>query len=76
LAAVNVALLNAGLDKRFSDLLFLRVSQINGCAYCVDEHARDLRHATRRTSVSMASPASAKVSISPIPRKHEARSLE
>jgi AhpD family alkylhydroperoxidase len=25
------------------DLLFLRVSQINGCAYCVDLHARDLR---------------------------------
>jgi AhpD family alkylhydroperoxidase len=27
------------------DLLFLRVSQINGCSYCVDEHARDLRRA-------------------------------
>jgi AhpD family alkylhydroperoxidase len=27
------------------DLLFLRVSQINGCSYCVDEHARDLRGA-------------------------------
>jgi AhpD family alkylhydroperoxidase len=25
------------------DLLFLRVSQINGCSYRVDEHARDLR---------------------------------
>ena len=25
------------------DLIFLRVSQINGCAYCVDLHARDLR---------------------------------
>ena len=32
LAAVNVALLNAGLDRHFRDLLFLRVSQINGCA--------------------------------------------
>jgi len=45
LAGVNVALLRAGLDKRLMDLLFLRVSQINGCSYCVDEHARDLRHA-------------------------------
>jgi len=40
---VNVTLLNAGLEKNFRDLIFLRVSQINGCSYCVDEHARDLR---------------------------------
>jgi len=45
LAEVNAALLRAGLDKRLMDLLFLRVSQINGCSYCVDEHARDLRRA-------------------------------
>ena len=45
LAGVNAALLRAGLDKRLRDLLFLRVSQINGCSYCVDEHARDLRQA-------------------------------
>src|SRR6185295_19392471 len=24
------------------DLVFLRVSQINGCAYCIDMHSRDL----------------------------------
>jgi AhpD family alkylhydroperoxidase len=36
-------LLRAGLDKRLMDLLFLRVSQINGCVYCVDLRARDLR---------------------------------
>jgi AhpD family alkylhydroperoxidase len=45
LAGVNAALLRAGLNKRLMDLLFLRVSQINGCSYCVDEHARDLRQA-------------------------------
>jgi len=45
LAGVNAALLRAGLDKSLMDLLFLRVSQINGCSYCVDEHARDLRRA-------------------------------
>src|SRR2546421_11834682 len=45
LAGVNAALLRAGLDKRLMDVLFLRVSQINGCSYCVDEHARDLRRA-------------------------------
>src|SRR5260370_36387231 len=43
LAGVNAALLRAGLDKRLMGVLFLRVSQINGCSYCVDEHARDLR---------------------------------
>lgn len=45
LAGVNAALLRAGLDRRLMDLLFLRVSQINGCSYCVDLHARDLRQA-------------------------------
>ena len=45
MGGVNAALLRSGLDKRLIDLLFLRVSQINGCAYCVDLHARDLRHA-------------------------------
>ena len=45
LAGVNAALLRSGLDRRLRDLLFLRVSQINGCSYCVDEHARDLRAA-------------------------------
>ena len=43
LAGVNAALLRAGLDRRLMDLLFLRVSQINGCSYCVDQHAHDLR---------------------------------
>ena len=45
LADVNAALIRSGLDKGLMDLLFLRVSQINGCAYCVDLHARDLRQA-------------------------------
>jgi AhpD family alkylhydroperoxidase len=31
-----------GLGKKLIDLIFLRVSQINGCAYCVDLHWRDL----------------------------------
>jgi AhpD family alkylhydroperoxidase len=43
MGGVNAALLRNGLDKRLMDLLFLRVSQINGCSYCVDLHARDLR---------------------------------
>lgn len=30
----------AGLDRRFVELVNLRVSQINGCAYCLDLHHR------------------------------------
>ena len=32
-----------GLDQRVLHLLKLRVSQINGCAYCLDMHWKDLR---------------------------------
>jgi AhpD family alkylhydroperoxidase len=34
--------LQSGLDPRLVDLVYLRVSQINGCAYCIDKHSRDL----------------------------------
>src|SRR3977135_828604 len=39
---VYVYLQNCGLPKELIDLVFLRVSQINGCAYCIDMHSRDL----------------------------------
>ena len=32
-----------GTSKRLLDLINLRASQINGCGYCVDMHARDLK---------------------------------
>lgn len=32
----------SGLDPVLVDLAYLRVSQINGCAYCLDMHTRDL----------------------------------
>jgi AhpD family alkylhydroperoxidase len=32
-----------GLDEKLIDLVKLRVSQINGCAYCIDMHWKDLR---------------------------------
>ncbi len=34
-----------GLDKRLMDLAYLRASQINRCAYCIDMHWKDLRAA-------------------------------
>ncbi|AUT74199.1 carboxymuconolactone decarboxylase family protein [Paraburkholderia hospita] len=39
---VYVALQNSGLSKELVDLVYLRVSQINGCAFCIDMHTRDL----------------------------------
>ena len=33
------------LDREVHDLVKLRASQINGCAYCVDRHAREARAA-------------------------------
>jgi AhpD family alkylhydroperoxidase len=33
----------SGLEEPLVDLLKLRASQINGCAYCIDMHWKDLR---------------------------------
>jgi AhpD family alkylhydroperoxidase len=34
---------NCGLEPALLDLIKLRASQINGCAYCVDMHSKDAR---------------------------------
>lgn len=34
-----------GLDESLVNLIWLRASQINGCAYCIDMHWKDLRFA-------------------------------
>ena len=39
---VYVTLLKGSLPKTLIDLVYLRVSQINGCAFCIDMHSRDL----------------------------------
>jgi AhpD family alkylhydroperoxidase len=41
LGGVYMYIVNSGLLKTLIDLVFLRASQINGCAYCIDLHARD-----------------------------------
>ncbi|HEX7382471.1 MAG TPA: carboxymuconolactone decarboxylase family protein [Nevskiaceae bacterium] len=33
---------HCGLPKQLVDLVYLRVSQINGCGFCIDMHSRDL----------------------------------
>jgi len=40
--AVYGYLAQSGLEKHLIDLAFLRVSQINGCAYCIDMHTQDM----------------------------------
>jgi AhpD family alkylhydroperoxidase len=39
---VYVYLQKSGLPKELIYLVHLRVSQINGCAFCIDMHSRDL----------------------------------
>ena len=45
LISTHTALKKSGFDTHLMDIVFQRVSQINGCAYCVDAHGRDLRAA-------------------------------
>jgi AhpD family alkylhydroperoxidase len=42
LGGVYLYIVNSGLPKALIDLVFLRASQVNGCAYCIDLHSRDL----------------------------------
>jgi AhpD family alkylhydroperoxidase len=42
-SAAERAAVEAGVPKTLLDLLRLRVSQLNGCSYCVDAHSRDAR---------------------------------
>jgi AhpD family alkylhydroperoxidase len=34
---------NAGLEPKLKELVKVRASQINGCAYCIDMHTKDAR---------------------------------
>lgn len=38
---VTKASANAGLDEKLIELVKMRASQINGCAYCLDMHAAE-----------------------------------
>jgi AhpD family alkylhydroperoxidase len=39
---VYVAVQKSDLPQELINLVYLRVSQMNGCAYCIDMHTRDL----------------------------------
>ena len=40
---VEKAAAGAGLDQRLIELVKIRASMLNGCAFCLDMHARDAR---------------------------------
>jgi AhpD family alkylhydroperoxidase len=41
--SIKKAAANAGLDPRLLELVKIRASQLNGCAFCLDMHVRDAR---------------------------------
>ncbi|MDY0743926.1 carboxymuconolactone decarboxylase family protein [Paucibacter sp. R3-3] len=45
MAGVSATLSTSTLGRVLIDMVQTRVSQINGCAFCVDMHVRDLRKA-------------------------------
>jgi len=40
---LSAYLRKTGLDPKLLNLVYLRASQINGCAYCIDMHTKDAR---------------------------------
>jgi AhpD family alkylhydroperoxidase len=42
LGALHQHVMHSGLPRALVNLVFLRSSQINGCAFCIDMHSRDL----------------------------------
>jgi AhpD family alkylhydroperoxidase len=42
LRRVDGYLLQSGLSKSLLELVYLRISQINGCAYCINKHSSSL----------------------------------
>jgi AhpD family alkylhydroperoxidase len=44
MSGLSIYLAKCSIERPLLDLIFCRVSQINGCAYCIDMHAKDLRN--------------------------------
>jgi AhpD family alkylhydroperoxidase len=43
LSGLQAHIAQSGLDPKLVELVYLRVSQINGCAYCVHLHSKGMR---------------------------------
>ena len=48
LGGVHVYVAQSGLPAELVGLVYLRISQINNCAYCLDEHTRELLNMGQR----------------------------
>lgn len=46
--ALGKAAESGGISKQTLNLVYLRAGQINGCSYCVDMHASDLKQGGER----------------------------
>ncbi|GAA4323531.1 carboxymuconolactone decarboxylase family protein [Mucilaginibacter gynuensis] len=44
LFSIGTYLKESPVEERLLSLVYFRVSQINGCAYCLDMHAKEARH--------------------------------
>jgi len=44
LRIIEDSIINSTLDKKLIEMIRLRTAQINGCAYCVDMHYKELKH--------------------------------
>lgn len=45
LRRIEDTLINSTIDRNLLEIIRLRTSQINGCAYCVDMHYKELKYA-------------------------------
>lgn len=45
LYGLGAYLAKSPIEERLRNLIYFRVSQVNGCAYCLDMHSKDLRAA-------------------------------
>ena len=45
LFGLGIYLSKSPVERKLLELIYYRVSQINGCAYCLDMHTKDLREA-------------------------------
>lgn len=48
LVQAKTALENSALDTTLMELIYLRISQINGCAFCLEMHSKALRNRVSR----------------------------
>ena len=45
LYGMGMYLAKSSIEEQLRNLIYFRVSQVNGCAYCLDMHSKDLRAA-------------------------------